>query len=227
MDSQPHGHEPTVSPQTLTVTTDVPAAEMCGLETGELLRRTRAGNRAALDQLIERLTPLAWNIARAQGLGKEAASGAVQGTWVALLNNMHLIESPEALTDRLITITRRNARAIRTTTRRVEPAEPRELTDEPDPTVTSFDNAIVSDHVNSLANNLISRERYRCLWENLQKLPRTCQEMLRILAFTAHTDQSAALNVLDMQHDGIGSACIRCLNELRTLLQNDPRWSAV
>lgn len=36
-----------------------------------LLIRARAGDRRALDQLVERLMPLVWNVARAQGLDIE------------------------------------------------------------------------------------------------------------------------------------------------------------
>jgi DNA-directed RNA polymerase specialized sigma24 family protein len=202
MDSQPHGHQPKVSFQARTVTTDVAQlTEIRRHETGELLRRARAGERAALDQLVERLTPLVWNVARAQGLGKEAASGAVQATWVTFLKNMQLIESPKALVGWLITATRRNARTTHTTRQRAELVEPRD----PDPSVTG----------------IITREHYQCLWENLQKLPPTCQELLRILAFTGHT----GLDVLDTLRDGIGPACGQCLNTFRTLLQHDPRWS--
>jgi len=212
MDRQPRSHEPAASPETPIPTTDVAQpAEMRRRETGELLRRARAGDRTALEQIVERLTPLVWNVARAQGLGKESAADAVQATWVMLLENWYVIRSPEALAGWLVIVTRRNARAIRTTERRVELVEPHHLTDDPDP-------------VAGLDTDLVNRERYRCLWDNLQKLPPTCQELLRILAFTGHTSHRTVLNVLDMPHGSIGPTRGRCLNKLRTLLQNDPRW---
>ena len=215
MDSQLPGHE-------LSISTDAPAeikdamqpAEIRRRETGELLCRARAGDRAALDRLVERLTPLVWNVARAQGLGKEAASDIVQTTWVAFLENLHVIRTPESLAGWLVTVTRRHAQRMRQAERRVELVEPHRLTDEPDP-------------VADASTDLVNREQYHCLWENLQKLSPTCQELLRILAFTGRTSHRTVLNVLEMPHGSIGPTRGRCLNKLRTLLQNDSRWSSV
>lgn len=180
---------------------------------GELLRRARTGDRAALRQLIERLTPLVWNVARAQGLGAESAADATQQTWITFLQNMHLIRSPESLTGWLATVTRHNARKMRAAERRVELVEPHRLTDEPDPLA-------------DIDTDLVNREQHRCLWENLRKLPPACQELLRILAFTGHTSSRTVRDVLDMPPGSIGPTRGRCLAKLRTLLENDPRWSS-
>ena len=121
--------------------------------------------------------------------------------------------SPESLTGWLVTVTRHNARKIRATERRVELVEPHRLTEEPDPLA----------HIDT---DLLDRERYRCLLENLRKLPPTCQVLLRILAFTGHTSSRTVLDVLDMPPGSIGPTRGRCLAKLRTLLENDPRWSS-
>lgn len=214
MDSQPGGHEPAVPPEAPIRTADLTrSAEVRRRETGALLRQAQAGERAALGQIVERLTPLMWNAARAQGLDRESASDAVQVTWVKLLENLHRIRSPEALTGWLVTVTRNNAHAIRTARRRVELVDPHDLTDEPDPAA-------------GLDTDLAMDEQYRCLWDNLQKLPPTCQELLRILAFTGHTGYRTVGNVLDMPKGSIGPTRGRCLHKLRALLRNDRRWES-
>jgi RNA polymerase sigma factor (sigma-70 family) len=214
MDSQPCGHEPAASPDVPIHTTNLArSAEIRRCETGELMRRVQAGERAALEQIVERLTPLMWNVARARGLDKESASDAVQVTWVKLLENIHRIRSPEALTDWLVTVTRHNAYAIRTAQRRIELVDPHGLTEKPDPAA-------------SLDTDLIKGEQYRCLWDNLQKLPSTCQELLRILAFTGDTSYRTVSNVLDMPIGSIGPTRGRCLNKLKILLRHDPRWDS-
>jgi RNA polymerase sigma factor (sigma-70 family) len=214
MDSQPCGHVPAVSPEAPIPTAHLARpAEIRRRETGELLRRVQAGERAALDQIVERLTPLMWNVARAQGLDKESASDVVQVTWVKLLENIHRIRSPEALISWLVTVTRHNAYATRTAQRRIELVDPHDLTDEPDPAA-------------GLDTDLVKSEQYRCLWENLQKLPPTCQELLRILAFTGQTSYCTVSNVLDMPKGSIGPTRSRCLNKLKILLRHDPRWDS-
>jgi RNA polymerase sigma factor (sigma-70 family) len=188
------------------------AAEIDHREVGELLCRARAGDRAALDQLVRKLTPLVWNVARARGLDRESASDVVQATWLAFLENMHAIRSPMAVAAWLVTVARHQAQRMRITARRVDLVEPNDLSLKPDP-APGFEAA------------LANREQYQCLWENLRKLPPTCQELLRILAFTGHTSRCQVLEVLDMPPGSIGPNRIRCLKKLRALLQADPRWN--
>jgi RNA polymerase sigma factor (sigma-70 family) len=187
------------------------AAKISHGEVGELLCRARAGDRVALDQLVRQLTPLVWNVARARGLDKESASDVVQATWLAFLENLHAIRSPMAVAAWLVTVTRNQAQRSRSAARRVEFVEPNDLSLEPDP-VAGFETAVAD------------REQYRCLWENLRELPPTCQELLRILAFTGHTSRRQVLEVFDMPPGSIGPTRIRCLKKLKDLLQADPRW---
>src|SRR5215468_2057530 len=87
---------------------------------GLLLSRARAGDRRAFDEIIERLMPLVWNVARAQGLSRETASDVVQTTWLQLLEHLNDIREPEALAAWLVAVTRREARRMRTAQRRDE-----------------------------------------------------------------------------------------------------------
>jgi RNA polymerase sigma factor (sigma-70 family) len=182
------------------------------LEVGRLLLQARAGDRLALDQIVDRLTPLVWNVVRARGLDLEASSDVVQSTWVALLEHLNDIRTPEALTGWLITVARRDAVRVRGQLKRDELVEPDALTDLPDPG-------------DDLAIGVVSREQYRCLWHNLRKLSPRCQELLRIVAFADRPDYQAIAQALNMPRGSIGPNRGRCLAKLRALLAADPAWS--
>ena len=181
-------------------------------ELAALLIRAREGDRGALDEIVDRMNLLVWNVARAQGLGREAAADVVQSTWVALLENLHTIRSPDALAAWLVTVTRRDARRARIAERRVDLVSPEHFVDLP----AAFDN---------FENDIAEREQHRTLWVNLQKLPARCRELLRILAFTGRTEYRAVIEVLDMPKGSIGPTRSRCVRKLRDLLRNDPSWS--
>jgi RNA polymerase sigma factor (sigma-70 family) len=182
-------------------------------ELGELLERARAGDRGALDEIVDRMNALVWNVARAQGLGAESASDVVQATWVALLEHMHTIRSPQALAAWLFTVARREAWRVREAERHVELVEPGAMTDLPPP-------------LSGFENDVVDRDQHRCLWKNLRKLRPLCQELLRILAFTGHTNYQAVVEVLDIPKGSIGPTRSRCMKRLRELLRDDPTWSS-
>ena len=213
MDSQPGAPEAVGSGGTPVASTGVADfAEARRRQVGQLLVRVRAGDRAALNEIVDRMTPLVWNVARAQGIGPESASDVVQTTWVTLLEQLHTIRTPEALAAWLITVTRREAHRVRTAERRDHLVEPDAMTELPDPTV----GADVT---------LADQEQYRCLAENVRKLSPRCQELLRILAFTGHTNYRTVSEILDMPKGSIGPTRCRCIEKLRKLLEADPRWS--
>ena len=179
-------------------------------ELGDLLLRARAGDRRCLDEIVDRLMPLVWNVARAQGLDSEAASDVVQSTWVTLLEHLQDIRTPQALAGWLVTVTRREARRVRAELRRdvVGGVPP----DRPDPAADI--EAAVAD-----------REQYRGLWRNLKLLPPRCQELLRIVAFADRPDYWLIAEQLGMARGSIGPTRGRCLAKLKELLAADSTWS--
>jgi len=171
-------------------------------EVGQLLARAKTGDRRSLDAIVGRFMPLVWNIARAEGLDTEAASDVVQAAWVALLERLHDIHSPQALVSRLITVTCGEARRQRGD-RRAVPAGP------PDP-------------VADLSADLADRERFRCLWRNFIRLSPRCQELLRIVAFVDPPDSQM---VAERFGSSTGPNRGQCLAQLKALLAADPSWS--
>lgn len=179
---------------------------------GELLLLARIGDRRALEEIVSRMMPLIWNVARAQGLDREAAEDVVQETWTTLLKNLNAIRSPNALAGWLVTVTKREARKVRGRLRRYDLGEPGTFTDLPDP-------------ADAIEDRVVDKDQYRCLWRNLDRLGPRCQELLRIVAFVERPNYQEVSKALRMPRGGIGPTRGRCLSQLRKLLAADPNWS--
>src|SRR5262249_58471117 len=75
-----------------------------------LLEQARSGaDRASLNAIVVELNPVLWQVARAQGLDRDAAEDVVQTTWLSLLRHLDGIRSATALTGWLVTVTKREA----------------------------------------------------------------------------------------------------------------------
>jgi RNA polymerase sigma factor (sigma-70 family) len=179
---------------------------------GELLRLARMGDSRAFDEIVKRMTPLLWNVARAQGLDREAAADVVQDAWTTLLQKLDAIRSPDALAGWLVTVTRREARKVRTRLRRYDLGEPGTFMELPDP-------------ADAMDDRVVDRDQYQCLRRNLGKLGTRCQELLRIVAFVERPDYQEVSKALGMPRGSIGPTRGRCLSQLRALLDEDPTWS--
>jgi RNA polymerase sigma factor (sigma-70 family) len=181
-------------------------------ELAALLVRAQGGERAALDEIVDMLMPLVWNVARAGGADRELAADVVQNVWLVFLQRVGDIHNPAALASWLITVTRREVARLRTSTRRDLPVDQEMLTERPDPNVEVA--AYVAEH-----------ENHRVLWQNLRQLSERCQELLRIVAFAERPNYRGIADKLRMPLGSIGPTRGRCLGELRRLLVNDPTWS--
>jgi RNA polymerase sigma factor (sigma-70 family) len=175
------------------------------------LERARAGETAALDEVVRELNPLLWHVARAQGLDPGEAYDVVQTTWLELLRRLDQIRSPSSLTAWLVSATRREAwRTNRRRPRYADGVEPVEL----------------ADGAPGLDEGLITGERDRALWGHFRRLSERCQELLRVVAFVDRPDYAVVSEALGMPHGSIGPTRGRCLAKLRGLLLADPIWSA-
>ncbi|MFC6085895.1 RNA polymerase sigma factor [Sphaerisporangium aureirubrum] len=179
----------------------------------ELLGKAREGHREALDQIVTELTPLLWQAVRAQGLGYQPAQDAVQLTWLALVRNLHTIRTPAALIEWLVTTARREAWHLRAGARETELMGDTVFTELPDP-------------ADPPDQRLLLDERKSLLWSAVARLPANCRALLRIVAFVHRPDYDAVSTALGMPRGSIGPTRGRCLAKLRTLLAQDPRWSA-
>ena len=176
------------------------------------LERARAGELAALDEVVDELNPLLWSVARAEGLTQEDAADVVQTTWLELVRQMHTIRSPLALTAWLIQATKREA--WHTGARRRKRAGPgvEFLEDVPDAAPDPADQAVTSG-------------THGVLWQHFAKLSERCKTLLRVIAHADRPDYAAIAEALGMPHGSIGPTRGRCLAKLRALLLADPAWS--
>jgi DNA-directed RNA polymerase specialized sigma24 family protein len=138
----------------------------------EAFGRYQAGERAALDDLVEVVTPLLWRTARAAGLETAAAEDVVQTVWLSLLRGSQAILDPRAVVKWLLTTARREAwRAsarVRTDAARtgaVIGVDEEERLDLPTQRGDLPDEAVLRD------------ERQRRLWRHVSALRTRCRQL--------------------------------------------------
>jgi RNA polymerase sigma factor (sigma-70 family) len=165
-------------------------------------QRWRAGEAAALDDLVRLLSPLLWQVVRASGLDRDTAEDVVQTTWLTLVRSGDSITEPRAVSGWLFTSARREAWRVSKQSTRQLPVEDetiaRKLPDEPAP-----EGQVVLDDDNAR------------LWTSLGRLSERCQQLLRIVAAESRPDYSAIATQLGMPVGSIGPTRGRCLDKLR------------
>jgi RNA polymerase sigma factor (sigma-70 family) len=167
-----------------------------------LFRLWRAGDAAALDDLVRLLSPMLWQVARASGLDRATAEDVVQTTWLALVRSGESITEPRAVAGWLCTTARREAWRVSKQGGRQQPVDDetinRRLPDAPAP-----EERVVLDDDNAR------------LWDCLGRLPDRCQKLLRIVAAESRPDYSVIATQLGMPVGSIGPTRGRCLDKLR------------
>ncbi|RSM71453.1 sigma-70 family RNA polymerase sigma factor [Kibdelosporangium aridum] len=174
----------------------------------DLLQAARNGDQARLADLVDELTPLLWQVARAQGLDRDTSSDVVQTAWLKLLGAIGEIRSPMALTSWLVTVTRREAWRVRNATRMEVPAKDVLFAELPDLGPTPEERRVKVEGI-------------RQLWTAVSTLSDRCQQLLRIIAFTRRPDYDTVSAALGMPKGSIGPTRGRCLAKLRDALSAD------
>ncbi|MGH6656118.1 MAG: RNA polymerase sigma factor [Actinocrinis sp.] len=173
-----------------------------------LLLSAQAGQRDALNEIVVELSPLLWQVARAQGIEREAAEDVIQCTWLSLLSHLDQIHSPSALTAWLVTATKRETWRVRASRRAEQPVDGTLMTE-------------MADSRPQPEESVLLAERHHDVWQAVKLLPKRCQELLRVVAFTHRPDYDAVAVALGMPRGSIGPTRGRCLAKLRTLLDTD------
>ena len=171
-------------------------------QAAEHFRRWRAGDAAAMDHLVRLLTPVLWQIARAQRLSEDDAAEVVQTTWLALVRRPESVHDPAAVGAWLMTTTRREAWRVARKVSSVDPTQ-----EEP-----------LGPPVRSAEDEAITRLRDRTLWRAVAQLPERCQRLMRVAAFLDRPDYARLCDELRMPVGSIGPTRGRCLARLRQLL---------
>ena len=179
----------------------------------------QAGDRQALDHLVETVTPLLWRTVRETGLDTVASEDVIQTVWLALLRKADTIREPRTVVKWLLTSARREAwrvskrvRADLGHTGAVFGVDGEEL-------------LALPEQRDSLPDETVLRDtRQRQLWHHVQALPDRCRQLLSVIAFADRPDYSHIAESLGMPVGSIGPTRGRCLAKLRDLLAGDPHW---
>jgi RNA polymerase sigma factor (sigma-70 family) len=193
--------------------TDVETAEVDppwkGLSGAELhaacMQAGRAGDRLAMNRLVEELTPLVWHVARGHGLDSQTAEDVVQTVWLALFSHLDGLHDPKALAAWLITTTRRESQ--RPHGRKARPVP---LTDEFAENLPSTQPAPEEEAIRA--------DRDRRLWHAFTQLPHRCQELLRLTVLAGRAEYQLVADAMRMPRGSVGPTRSRCLNTMRELL---------
>ncbi|HEX3779547.1 MAG TPA: sigma-70 family RNA polymerase sigma factor [Pseudonocardiaceae bacterium] len=188
---------------------DPPWWELTGYQRhGACLVAARNGDRQALDDLVQDLSPLVWHVARAQGIARAQAEDVVQTVWLTLLRNLHSVAEPRAVARWLITTTRREAiRSLRS----VNQEQP--LVDE------VLDQLQTRDGLPE--QEVLQRDRNIQLWSAFRQLSQRCQELLRLTVLAGRAEYNVVAAELHMPRGSIGPTRSRCLTILRGVLTNE------
>ena len=179
----------------------------------------RAGDRAALDELVGLLTPLLWHTVRAQGIDPVAAEDVVQTIWMRLLHSGDSIRDPQTVVKWLLTAARREAWRV---SRRARSEVVR--------TAALFGQegdelSALPVRRDELPDEVVLRDsRQRVLWEHVGELSDRCRELMRVIAFADRPDYALIAESLGMPVGSIGPTRGRCLAKLRQVLASDPQW---
>jgi RNA polymerase sigma factor (sigma-70 family) len=181
--------------------------------------RYQAGDRPALDELVETVTPLLWRTVREAGLDTGAAEDVVQTVWLSLLRRAGAIRDPQAVVKWLLTSARREAWRVSTKVRTdvvhtggVLGVDAEETLGLPEQREELPDETVLRD------------ERQRMLWHHVQALSARCRQLICVIAFADRPDYALIAESLGMPVGSIGPTRGRCLTKLRALLAGDPHW---
>ncbi len=179
----------------------------------EHFRRWRAGDELAAQQLVELLTPVLWQSARAYRLDSTTAEDVVQSAWLALARWRDSLREPQAVLGWLaVTVRRDAAREARARSR---------FSDDPEEML-----GLPGDPAADPASLVTVHERDAALWTAVRQLSERCRRLLRIIAFAERPDYAALSAELAMPIGSIGPTRGRCLRKLRELLGDDTGWRA-
>lgn len=174
----------------------------------------RMGVTDPFTEVVTEITPVLWHLVRAQNVPRELAEDVVQGVWLAFVRNAATLRDPQGALKWLLVTARRAAweavRRLRIDEHRsTELPETEPMSLEPGP-----------------EDEVLTSERDRALWRNVQALPERCQEILRVMAFADRPSYRLIAESTGMSVTSVGATRGRCLEKLRTLLASDEGWAS-
>ncbi|MGW7683177.1 RNA polymerase sigma factor [Kribbella sp. NPDC054772] len=167
----------------------------------DLVTRARDGDKSAWDELVERYAPLVYSVCRRYRLPQADIDDVGQSVWLRLVEHLPGLREPAALPGWIATTTQRECFRLIRSTSRVEPVDPAESADVPEP-------AIAEEEV-------LRHERRRILRTAFAELSRKCQLLLALLMQDPPTPYDEIGRTLRLPIGSIGPNRARCLTRLR------------
>jgi RNA polymerase sigma factor (sigma-70 family) len=90
---------------------------------GQLLTRARQGDQDAWSELVDRMSPMVWSIARGFRLDHATATDVAQTVWLKVIDNLDRIDDPERLPGWMATTCRREALRVANQNKRTIPTD--------------------------------------------------------------------------------------------------------
>jgi RNA polymerase sigma factor (sigma-70 family) len=169
-----------------------------------LVARVGDGDQEAWDEIVERYSPLVWNICVHYQLNRHDIDDVGQSVWLLLVENIGSLREAAALPGWLATTTRRECLRILRAGRRHEHAElPPEDQMPPDPAATAIDEEV------------IVAERDVALRAAFAELPPRCYRLLSMLVSDPPPPYADISAMLGIPVGSIGPTRARCLERLR------------
>jgi RNA polymerase sigma factor (sigma-70 family) len=177
----------------------------------EAIRRLRAGDRGAMDDLVREVRPWLYRIAVGHRLNHHSAEDVVQETLLSLVQHVHELRDPEAGLGWLSVVARHEAVQVIRKDRRAD--LPGELPERDAP--------VAPDDPERCALETITRDR---LAEAVGKLPERCGSILRLAFLADERDYATISSTLGIPVGSIGPTRQRALRKMHDMLASDTSW---
>lgn len=160
------------------------------------------GDVSAWNSLVDRFTPLIWNICTRYGLTRHDACDVSQNVWLRLAERLDTIRRPAALGGWLATTTRRECLAVLRGARNEVPSPIRaELCDDAD--------------ANAPERNVLLAERHEALLAALGELSSSARSFLLLLMGEPRRSYREVSEIMGIPIGSIGPMRARYLDRLR------------
>ncbi len=179
---------------------------------GRMFAAYRAGEDAAMSDLVQTLTPILWHTVRATRLDTAAAEDVLQTVWLSLVRHGDTIVEPNAVLQWLVVCAKREAWRVSRVQDRARPED------------VETTRAAEPDGTPGVADQVAEAQADDVLWRHIEQLPERCRTLLRVIAFAAKPDYAQIARALGMPVGSIGPTRGRCLAKLRQLLAAEPGW---
>lgn len=177
----------------------------------DTVQRYNSGDRAAMAELVRRVSPWLFHLCRGYRLSTPTAEDVVQNTLLVLFQHVQTLRDSQGALSWLTVVARREAIRAINTEKRTQPVDD----------MVVLDSTLDLDDPQHIFEAKALR---RMVHRNLAKLPGRRRELLYLM-FLAEVEGYATIGeILDMPVGSIGPTRQRGLDKLRDLLKSDAEW---